>query len=79
MSVLWKADVYPNEEERRRQCATSLSVREVERIFNEDLTKKKAGFRFDAERLEDPTLAAAIAGVYPEARPIESLRTIYDA
>ena len=77
VSVLWKADVYPNEEERRRQCATSLSVREVERIFNEDLTKRKADFRFDAERLEDPTLAAAIAGVYPEARPIESLRMIY--
>ena len=79
VSVLWKADVYPNEEERRRQCATSLSVREVERIFNKDLTKRKADFRFDAERLEDPALAAAITGVYPEAKPIEALRTIYDA
>lgn len=79
VSVLWKADVYPNEEEQRRQCATSLSLEDVANIFNQDLSDKKADFRFDVDRLEDPNLATAIAQVYPEAIPIDALPSIYDA
>ena len=83
ISVLWKADVYPSEEERIRQCATSLSFEDVERVFNEDLADKKADFRFDAGKLEDPAfanpLAEGLAEIYPEARPVGVMPSIYDS
>ena len=79
VSVLWKADVYPTEEERRRQCATSLTLEDVERIFNEDLADKQSDVRFDAARIDDPAFAVAIGKAYPESIPIGALPSIYDA
>ena len=70
VSVLWKADVYKNEAEMRRQKGESLSLEDVARIFDEDLKARGAGFGFPFERLEDPALPAAIQGVYPEAVPV---------
>ena len=39
-SVLWKADVYASEEERRRVQDDLLSLEEVVRIFDEDLAAR---------------------------------------
>jgi len=78
VSVLWKADIYRDEAERLRQTASGLSFEDVARIYNRDLEDRGADFRFELERLEDPALAVALAEVYPEARPIEALPSIYD-
>lgn len=80
VSVLWKADVYRDEAEHRRQTApeNSLSFEDVARIYDRDLEDCGAGFRFELDRLEDPSLAAALAEVYPEARPIDALPSIYE-
>ncbi len=78
VSVLWKADVYRDEEERQRQLADSLSRDDVARVFNRDLADKGAGFRFEVERLEDPMLQKELAEVYPESRPIGSAPSIFD-
>ena len=78
VSVLWKADVYRDEAEQRRKHEASLSLEDVARVFNDDLAARNAKFRFDVERLEDPALAAGVAEVYPEARPIDALPSIYD-
>ena len=64
VSVLWKADVYRNEAEQRRQMADTLSIPDV---------------RFDLDRMEDPGLIAAMNAVYPEAVPIGRTRSIFDA
>ncbi len=80
VSVLWKADVYPSEKERIRQCATSLSFDDVARFYNEDLATRKSSVRVDPERLEDTSstndLAPALAEIYPEARPNNAHPTI---
>ena len=41
-SVLWKADVYRNEEEQRRLMANTLSMPDVVQIFNRDLEQRGA-------------------------------------
>jgi len=69
-SVLWKADIYPSEDERRRVEHDTLSLEEVARIFNRDLTERGADFRFELERIEDPSLIGALAAVYPESVPV---------
>jgi hypothetical protein len=79
VSVLWKADVYRDEEERRRLAAETLSIPDVAQIFDQDLSKRAAGFRFDLDRIEDPGLIAAINGVYPEAVPVGAAPSIFDA
>ncbi|CAM9469297.1 unnamed protein product [Discosporangium mesarthrocarpum] len=78
VSVLWKADVYESEALRRDVANDRISIEDVARIFDEDLAARGEAVRFDLERLEDPTFAAAIQAVYPEAIPIEAGRTIYD-
>jgi hypothetical protein len=70
VSVLWKADVYRDEAERRRQMADTLSIPDVARIFDRDLKERGADVRFDLDRIEDPGLIAAVKAVYPEAVPI---------
>lgn len=70
VSVLWKADVYRDEEERRRQTARPLSIPEVARTFDRDLEARGADVRIDLERLEDPGLIAAVMAIYPEAVPV---------
>jgi hypothetical protein len=79
VSVLWKADVYRTEEERRRVAVDTLSLEDVARIFDTDLAAKGAGFRLDLERLDDPGLKDALADVYPEAVPIGAGRSVFDA
>jgi hypothetical protein len=79
VSVLWKADVYPNESEQRRQMADTLSIPDVARIFDLDLEKRGADVRLDLDRLEDVGLASAVSAVYPEAVPIGKAPSIFDA
>jgi predicted transcriptional regulator len=79
VSVLWKADVYRDEAERRRQMADPLSIPDVARIFDRDLDEKRANVRFDLDRIEDPGLIAAVNSVYAEAVPIERRQSIFDA
>lgn len=78
VSVLWKADVYKNEEERLRVADDLLSLEDVAEIFDRDLEARGEKIRFDLERLEDPSLQEALAGVYPEARPVDAGRSIYE-
>jgi hypothetical protein len=77
-SVLWKADIYPNEDERRRVEQDTLSLEDVARIFDEDLDERGADFRFDLRRLDDPALAGALAAVYPEAVPVGAGASVFD-
>ena len=79
VSVLWKADVYRDEAERERLCATSLSMPDVVDLFNRDLEKRGAELRLDLERIEDPGLVAEVMTIYPEARPRDALPSIFDA
>jgi len=78
VSVLWKADVHPSEDERRRVESDTLSLENVARIFNEDLAERGAEFRFDLDRLDDPALVAALAAVYPEAVPVGAGASVLD-
>ncbi|MDH4017464.1 MAG: hypothetical protein OEV20_08995, partial [Actinomycetota bacterium] len=78
-SVLWKANVYPSEAERRRVADDLLSLEEVARIFDADLAQRGAPVRFDLARLDEPAFAAELAGVYPEAVPCGAGRSIFDA
>jgi hypothetical protein len=79
VSVLWKADVYRDEAERRRGMADPLSIADVARIFDRDLEQKRAGVRFDPDLIEDPGLIASVREVYPEATPVGRRRSIFDA
>jgi hypothetical protein len=79
VSVLWKADVYRNEAERRRQMADTLSIPDVARIFDRDLEEKGADARLDLDRIEDPGVIAAVNAVYPEAVPVGKAPSIFDA
>ncbi len=77
-SVLWKADVYSSEEERRRVEQDLLSLDDVARIFDEDLRRRRADFRFDLDRVNDPAQAASLAAVYPEAVPTGAGESVFD-
>lgn len=79
VSILWKADVYATEDERRELASDMLSMEEVARVFDADLAKRGEALRFDLERLEDPAFQLALSGMYPEARPVEAGLSIYDA
>ncbi len=79
VSVLWKADVYRTQEERRRAERDTLSLEDVARIFDADLAARGAGFRFDLDRLEDPGLNNALAEVYPEAVPVGAGPSVFGA
>ena len=77
-SVLWKADIYENEDERRRVEGDSLSLEEVARVFNHDLALRGADLRFDLDRLDDPALALELGAQYPEPVPIGAGRSLFD-
>lgn len=79
VSVLWKADVYPSEAERRELEQDRLDLAQVARVFDADLAARGESLRFDLERLEDPAFAAAIGALYPEAVPTRAGRSIYEA
>jgi hypothetical protein len=78
VSVLWKADVYESEEERRATANDTLTIKDVAEVFDKDLVSRGEGLRFDLERLEDPTFQEAIAAIYPEARPRGAQLSIFD-
>jgi hypothetical protein len=79
LSVLWKADVYANEEEYRRLQTDILSFEDVAAVFDRDLAARGEKLRFDLDRLEDPTFAAALDRVYPAVVPVGARPSIYDA
>jgi len=77
-SVLWKADVYPSEEARRRAESDLLSLEDVVRIYNEDLAERGGDLRLDLEQLQDPTLSLALAAIYPEPVPVDAGMSMFD-
>jgi hypothetical protein len=79
VSVLWKADVYRDEVEQRRQMADTLSIPDVMGILNGDLAERGVDVRLEADGLEDPGLIAAVQAVYPEAVPIGKAASIFDS
>ena len=79
VSVLWKADVYRNEAEKRRQLADTLSIPDVAGIFDRDLEEQGADVRIDLDRIEDPGLIAELNALYPEAVPVGKAPSIFDA
>jgi hypothetical protein len=79
VSVLWKADVYRDEAEQRRQMAETLSIPDVVRIFNRDLEEKGVDVRLDLDRIDDMGLIAAVSAIYPEADPVDKRPSIFDA
>jgi hypothetical protein len=78
VSVLWKADVYASEAERRRVADDRLSLEDVAAVFDRDLAARGERLRLDLGRLEDPPLQRAFAAVYPEAVPAGAGPSIYD-
>ncbi len=78
ISVLWKADVYANEDARRRETARALSIPEVAAIFDRDFEARGVDLRFDVDRIEDFGFVAAVQAQYPEAVPIDKLPSIFD-
>jgi hypothetical protein len=77
-SVLWKADIYSSEEERRRVEHDLLSLETVARIYNEDLARRGADLRVELQAIEDPALPGALAAIYPEAVPIDAGVSMFD-
>ena len=77
LSVLWKADVYLDERERDRRAANPLSMDDVAEIFNADLASRASDARLDLERLDDISMRAALADAYPEATPVDALRSVF--
>jgi hypothetical protein len=69
-SVLWKADVYATEDERRRVEHDTLSLDTVVELFNEDLAERGAELRVARDTIEDPALIGALGAAYPEDIPI---------
>jgi len=78
VSVLWKADVYPSEAEKRRLADDTLSLADVVRIFDDDLARRGEALRLDPDRLDDPERSLALSAVYPEARPVDAVPSIFD-
>jgi len=79
VSVLWKADVYRDEAERRRVADDVLSLEQVKRIFDADLAARGSTFRVDLERLDGTALKQALAEIYPEAIPVGAQASVFDA
>lgn len=78
VSVLWKADIHPTEDERRRLEQDTLSLEDVARIFDADLAARGVDLRIDLARIADPGLKDALAEFYPEAIPIGARPSTFD-
>jgi len=78
VSVLWKADVYASEAERRELASDTLSLEDVAAIFDRDLDARGEKLRFDLERFEDPALREALSLIYPDPVPVGAQPSIYD-
>lgn len=79
VSVLWKADIYPDESERRAVADDTLGLDDVARVFDRDLKARGEKLRFDLERLGDTSFQRALQATYPEAIPVGAQPSIYDA
>jgi len=77
VSVLWKADVYKTAAERLERAANPLSMQDVADAFNDDLARRGSPVRFDLARVDDLTLKAELADVYPEAAPVGALPSVF--
>jgi hypothetical protein len=75
VSVLWKADVYRTAAERDAAANDRLSMEDVAAAFNDDLARRGSRTRFDTARVDDPSMKAELAAVYPEATPVGALRS----
>jgi hypothetical protein len=78
VSVLWKADVYRDAADQERALSQSLSIPDVVDRFNRDLAAKGTDIRLDVDQLEDPNIAAAMYGLYPEAVPQGKRVSMFD-
>ena len=77
VSVLWKADVYRSTHDRDAAAGDRLTMEGVAATFNEDLVSRGSAVRFDLARLEDLSMKAELATVYPEAVPVGALRSVF--
>lgn len=77
-SVLWKADIYATEAERKRVEHDNLSLEQVVEIFNHDLQNKGVEFRVELNLVEDAQHIALLSKNYPEAKPIGACKSIFD-
>ena len=77
VSVLWKADVYKSAPERDADEHDVLTMEAVAAAFNEDLAGRGTSIRLDLGRLEDPSMKAQLATVYPEDVPVGALRSVF--
>lgn len=78
VSVLWKADVFASEDERRRVERDTLSLADVARIFNDDLARRGSELCCDPDRFDDLAQANALAAVYPEPVPLGARPSAFD-
>ncbi len=79
VSVLWKADVYPSEQQRSEVEGDTLSLVDVARIFDADLAAKGVSLRFDLDQIDGSGLKNALAEVYPEAVPVGAGKSVFDS
>ncbi len=54
-----------------------LTMDAVAAAFNDDFASRGSSARFDLRRLEDPSMKAELATVYPEAVPVGALRSAF--
>ena len=78
VSVQWKADVYFNADHRTRLVSSPLGLDDVAVRFNADLADRGIDLVFDVDRIDDSDHTAEISEHYPEARPIDSLPSVFD-
>ena len=78
VSVLWKANVYKNHEEREQKSANPLTMTNVINIFNDDLEEKNTGFHLTSDNLEDTETISTISAIYAEAKPINALKSVFE-
>ena len=78
-SVLWKADVFRDEEEQQRLAEDLLTMEDVARIFNEDLARRGESLRLELDTLEQSGTISALAAIYPEDVPVGKGPSIFDA
>ena len=67
VSVLWKADVFRDDEHRRRLRDQPLSL--------DDVADRLGA---DAARFDDPAHQAEVVARFPEPRPTDALPSVYD-
>jgi len=78
VSVLWKANVFKNHEEREQKSANPLTMSEVINIFNADLEERNIGFHLASNNIEDAETISTISAIYAEAKPINALKSVFE-